>query len=183
MSAVTLDDLSLDAFNHKHGNRPLLHELTELEMALLITARHLQLRDREPFTWEMCLEELHQFVQRLQRDLNAVSMKSSSSIASANLDALNNRSIMMQVFRNLLRLELFIPESARLSLALPSGVATRTGAATNAYGVWPSATVIPEFLPVFSNVSGRAVLESARSPNRVEPLHSSLIQWAESTGV
>ena len=97
ISAVTQDDLSLDAFHHKHGDRPLLHELTELEMALLITARHLQLRDREPFTWEMCLEDLHQFVQRLQRDLNAVSMKSSSSIASANLDALNNRSLMMQV--------------------------------------------------------------------------------------
>lgn len=90
---------------------------------------------------------------------------------------------LTQAFHSLLALELLVPEPARLSLVLPAGAATRTGAATNAYGTLASATVVPEFVPVCTTVSGRAILEAATDPRRTEPLSSVLVKWAETTGV
>lgn len=163
----------------------LLLELTEPEMAVLITARHLHLRDKELFTFEMCFHELVHFVRRVQSDLTAaVSEKGTprALVALVGLESLASRSLIRQAFSRLLSLELFLPEPARLSLTLPSNVASRTGAVTSAYGTFPSATVVPEFLPVRSCVSGKAVLDSARDSARPEPLNSILLKWAESAG-
>lgn len=156
-------------------------------MALMITARHLQLREKEPFTFEMCFHELCHFVQRVQRDLNSGSSTAApgraAPLAIAGLDTLALRAPMLQAFHTLLDMELLLPESARLSLTLPSGIATRTGPVTTAYGTLPSLTVIPEFLPVYAQVSAKAILDSVESPARAEPLGSVLVKWAASTGL
>lgn len=194
---VAMDTLEPDAFlasadaQRVDLHSALLLELTELEMAVLITARHLQLRDKEPFTWEMYFHELQQFVQRVRRDLSSAATHARTSVAIASLEALAHRATAMRVrgrrltqaFHSLLQCELLVPEPARLSLALPAGVATRTGAATNAYDAFPSAGVVPEFLPVRVAVSGRAILASTTDTRRSEPLHSALVQWAASTGM
>ncbi|WFC95802.1 origin recognition complex subunit 4 [Malassezia brasiliensis] len=186
---VAMDALEPDAFlasadaQRADPAAALLLELTELEMAVLITARHLQMRDKEPFTWEMCFHELQQFVQRVRRDLSSAATHARTNVAIASLEALAHRDTAMQAFQSLLQCELLVPEPARLSLALPAGVATRTGAATNAYDAFPSAGVVPEFLPVRVAVSSRAILASTTDARRSEPLHSALVQWAASTGM
>lgn len=160
-------------------------ELTVPEMAIMITARHLQLREKEPFTFEMCFHELCHFVRRVQRELvsGASESASHSIVAISSINVLAERFYVMQAFHRLLELELLLPESARASLVLPCGVATRTGTVTNAYGTLPAPSVIPEFLPVRAQVTAKAILDSAVSPARVEPLSSILVKWAESTGV
>lgn len=189
VAAADTPSLSPDAFlasatsQRRDTQTAQLLELTEPEMAVLIAARHLQLRDKEPFTLEMCFHELRQFVQRVQRDLTSASTQNKHSVVMVGLEALAAREPILQAFTTLLALELLVPEPARLSLALPAGAATRTGPATNAYGTLPSATVIPEFLPVSTAVSGRAILAAATDPRRTEALSSVLVKWAESTGV
>lgn len=174
------------AAQHQDPSRSLLLELTEPEMAVLVTARHLQIRDKELFTFEMCFQELEHFVHRIHTDLNTASGTDKGMprgmVALAALEALASRDTIMQAFYNLVSLELLLPESARLSLTLPSGVASRSGPVTNAYSKFASATVIPEFLPVRTCVSGREILESVSDPRRTEPLNSILVKWAESTG-
>ena len=164
-----------------------LLELTEPEMAVLVTARHLQLRSKELFTFEMCFQELEHFVRRIHTDLNnasdGVKGVPRGLLALTALEALASRETILQAFFNLIALELLLPESSRLSLTLSSGVASRSGTMTNAYSLHPSATVIPEFLPVRTSVSGREILESTSDPRRTAPLNSILVRWAESTGV
>ena len=98
-------------------------------MAIMITARHLQLREKEPFTFEMCFHELCHFVRRVQRELvsGASESASHSIVAISSINVLAERFYVMQAFHRLLELELLLPESARASLVLPCGVATRTG--------------------------------------------------------
>lgn len=158
-----------------------LLSLTEPEMGLLVTARHFQLREKEPFTFEMCLHELRQFVQRVQRTNRGST--SAPSVALAGLDALAQRPPVLAAFYQLLHLDLLVPEASRVSLILPAGAAARTGPATNAYGVYASTAVVPEFSPVCSTVSGSALLKTLTDPRRREPLRSVLVQWAESTGI
>ncbi|CCU98994.1 unnamed protein product [Malassezia sympodialis ATCC 42132] len=162
----------------------LLLDLNVPEMALMIAARHLQLRDKEPFTFEMCFHGLRHFVQRVQRDLNSgASAGHQAPLAITGLDTLAQRAPMLQAFHTLLDMELLLPEPARLSLTLPSGIASRTGPVTTAYGTLPSLTVIPEFLPVYAQVSAKAILASVESPARAEMLGSVLVKWAASTGL
>ena len=159
-------------------------DLNVPEMALMIAARHLQLRDKEPFTFEMCFHGLRHFVQRVQRDLNSgASAGHQAPLAITGLDTLAQRAPMLQAFHTLLDMELLLPEPARLSLTLPSGIASRTGPVTTAYGTLPSLTVIPEFLPVYAQVSAKAILASVESPARAEMLGSVLVKWAASTGL
>lgn len=100
---VAMDALEPDAFlasadtQRADLHSALLLELTELEMAVLITARHLQLRDKEPFTWEMCFHELQQFVQRVRRDLSSAATHARTSVAIASLEALAHRETAMRV--------------------------------------------------------------------------------------
>lgn len=148
-------------------------------MALLAAVRHLQLREREPFTFEMCFHELGHFVQKAQRDLT----DRHAPLSVAGLDRLSDRAWMHRSFAHLLALEILLPEPARQSLALPSGVATRTGAVTSAYGTLPSASVVPAFLPVRAQVTPKAILDSITSSARTAPLSSMLVTWAASLGV
>ncbi|WFD20960.1 origin recognition complex subunit 4 [Malassezia caprae] len=162
----------------------LLLDLNVPEMALMITARHLQLREKEPFTFEMCFHELRHFVQRVQRNLNSgASAEHQAPLAIIGLDTLAQRAPMLQAFHTLLDMELLLPEPARLSLTLPSGIASRTGPVTTPYGTLPSLTVIPEFLPVYAQVSAKAILASVESHARADLLGSALVMWAASTGL
>jgi len=159
-----------------------LQELSNPEMAILISARHLQLCEREPFTFEMCFYHICQFVKRAHAILGTGDDRR-VTVSFASLDTLASRTSMMQAFQRLLDLELLLPEPARVSLTLPTGIASRTGPATSPYGTLPTPTVIPSVLPVRAQVSAKAILESALSPERVEPLSSVMIKWAESTGL
>ncbi|WFD36711.1 origin recognition complex subunit 4 [Malassezia cuniculi] len=185
LSAAAFADAAAE--QQKDYAADLLLELTEPEMAVLVTARHLQMRDKELFTFEMCFQELEHFVKRIHADLNSATSTEKgvprAMLALTALESLASRETILKAFYNLVSLELLLPESARLSLSLPSGVASRSGPVTNAYSHFPSATVIPEFLPVRTSVSGRAILESTSDPRRTEPLNSILVKWAESTGV
>ena len=109
----------------------ILLELTEPEMAVLVTARHLQLRSKELFTFEMCFQELEHFVRRIHTDLNnasdGVKGVPRGLLALTALEALASRETILQAFFNLIALELLLPESSRLSLTLSSGVASRSG--------------------------------------------------------
>lgn len=161
-------------------------ELSMPEMVLMITARHLQLSEHEPFTFEMCFHHICQFVKRAQRDLGTAidaTERRIVNVSMAGLDALASREPMQQAFQRLLDAELLLPEPARVTLALPSGIASRTGTVTSPYGTLPGPTVIPTFLRVRSQVSAKAILESVCSPERVEPLSSLIVKWAESTGL
>lgn len=155
-----------------------LLELSAPEMALMISARHLQLCEREPFTFEMCFHHVRQFVKRAQRDLST-----GGSVSVMSLDILASRTPMLDAFHRLLEAELLLPEPARVSLTLPTGIAVRTGTVTSPYGTLPAPTVIPAFLPVRAQVSAKAILDSVHSLERVEPLSSVMIKWAESTGL
>ncbi|WFD32542.1 origin recognition complex subunit 4 [Malassezia sp. CBS 17886] len=194
VAALTCERPMLDtaAFAHAAAARrtdpvyALLLELSDAETAILVAARHLQLRENEPFTFEMAFHELAQFVQRTQRDLDSGAdsrLRSRGAFGLAMLHLFADRRRMLQTFYQLLAQELLLPESSRLSLALPAGAAARTGPATSAYGVLPSATVIPEYLPVRTVVPGKALLESTRDASRVVPLNSLLLKWAESSGM
>lgn len=130
----------------------------------------------------MCFYHICQFVKRAHAILGTGDDRR-VTVSFASLDTLASRTSMMQAFQRLLDLELLLPEPARVSLTLPTGIASRTGPATSPYGTLPTPTVIPSVLPVRAQVSAKAILESALSPERVEPLSSVMIKWAESTGL
>ncbi|WFD04787.1 origin recognition complex subunit 4 [Malassezia vespertilionis] len=204
VAALTVPTLDAATFLHcaktqrEDAQRAAMHDLTEAELAVLIAARHLQLQGKEPFTFEMCFRELDQFVQRVRRDLRSgqsahIHGISRGTVAIAGIDALANRTSMMGVcilyrylrkaFQRLLALEMLVPEPARLSLALAAGVASRTGAATSAYGTLANASVVPEFLPVRTAMPARMILEGVQDQERPEPPSAILLQWAEGTGM
>ncbi|PKI85475.1 hypothetical protein MVES_000110 [Malassezia vespertilionis] len=194
VAALTVPTLDAATFLHcaktqrEDAQRAAMHDLTEAELAVLIAARHLQLQGKEPFTFEMCFRELDQFVQRVRRDLRSgqsahIHGISRGTVAIAGIDALANRTSMMGAFQRLLALEMLVPEPARLSLALAAGVASRTGAATSAYGTLANASVVPEFLPVRTAMPARMILEGVQDQERPEPPSAILLQWAEGTGM
>lgn len=79
----------------------LLLELTEPEMAILITARHLQMRDKDVFTFEMCFYELVHFAKRVQTDLGSAATGMQGAprglLAVAGLQALAAREPIQRV--------------------------------------------------------------------------------------
>ncbi|EST06659.1 P-loop containing nucleoside triphosphate hydrolase [Kalmanozyma brasiliensis GHG001] len=170
--AITSTEVS-DGLTH------VLRDLTEPEMALLISIKHLQTRDRPVFNFEMCFDELRRFAARDARERQAASTAGSAVTTPFFAD----RKIALMAFHALLNLEVLLPENVVASLAMANPVAKPSAAPfASQTGRANQNTIRKEFWKVRCVLSPFAIVAAVKDRQRQVGISSSLVKWASSHG-
>lgn len=169
----------------------ILRDLTEPELALLISIKHLQTRDRQIFNFEMCFDELRRFAARDARERQAAG--STSTVSGANVAAggtavavpfYADRKIALMAFHALLSLEILLPENWVTGLTVSNPVAKPSAApfASSQTGRANQNTIRKEFWKVRCILMPHMIVQAVKDRFRQVPINSSLVKWASSHG-
>ena len=152
-------------------------DLTDPELALLISIKHLQTRDRTTFNFEMCYDELRRFAARDARERMSNSTANQASAVSTPFYA--DRKIALMSFHSLLSLELVLPETAVSGLSFTNPTAKPSAAAPARTG---QNTIRKEFWKVRCVLSPNIIVQAVKDRNRQVAVSSALVKWASSHG-